>query len=237
MDAANTILLTTAAGIAVAHSALGPDHYLPFVGMSRAGHWSRSRLIAVTLFCGLGHVLSSVVLGLIGVALGVGIGRLGEIETLRGDLASWGLIAFGLVYFVWGVRRARRGRTHTHVHRHGDGEVHLHEHQHQSEHLHPHPREGKIGTSSWVLFTIFLLGPCEPMIPLLMFPAARGERHLLVAVTIVFSTLTIGTMIAAVLLLQLGVERISTATLDRWSHAAAGATIFFCGAAIRLFGV
>ena len=55
-------LIAAALGIAVAHTALGPDHTLPFVMLARAGRWSLRRTLAVTLACGAGHVASSLLL-------------------------------------------------------------------------------------------------------------------------------------------------------------------------------
>ena len=40
MNQESTLLLWTAASIGFVHTLLGPDHYLPFVAMSRAGGWS-----------------------------------------------------------------------------------------------------------------------------------------------------------------------------------------------------
>jgi len=107
------VLYSTAASVAFVHTLLGPDHYLPFVAMSRAGGWSRRKTIVITVLCGLGHVLSSAVLGLIGIALGIAAFKLEWIEQFRGDLAGWLLLAFGLVYFLWGVRRAIRNQPHS----------------------------------------------------------------------------------------------------------------------------
>jgi hypothetical protein len=65
-----TALLLTAASIGFVPTVLGPDHYLPFVAMSHARNWSRLRTIVITALCGVGHVLSSVVLGLVGLGAG-----------------------------------------------------------------------------------------------------------------------------------------------------------------------
>jgi len=102
-------LTTAAASLGFLHTVLGPDHYLPFIAMSRARNWSPARAAVVTALCGIGHVGSSVLLGSIGIALGLAVAGLEAFESLRGDLAAWALIAFGLVYMVWGLRRASRG--------------------------------------------------------------------------------------------------------------------------------
>ena len=111
-----TVIAITAASIGFFHTLLGPDHYLPFIVMARARKWSLMRTTCITIACGIGHVLSSVVLGIIGIALGISLNKLGAIESFRGGLAAWLLIAFGLGYFIWGVFRARKNLPHKHKH-------------------------------------------------------------------------------------------------------------------------
>ena len=228
-------LVITAASIGVGHTLLGPDHYLPFVVLARARGWSRPFTVLVTTLCGIGHVGSSVVLGMVGIALGIAVARVEGIESARGDIAAWLLTAFGLVYMVWGLRRAARHRTHSHVHAHADGETHVHLHDHEQAHLHPHDQGRETPSlTPWVLFTIFVFGPCEPLIPILMYPAAADSAFGVALVAGVFGAATILTMLAIVLLLSFGLSRIPTRGLERYSHALAGLAIFLCGVAIHL---
>jgi len=81
------VLTVTAASLGFFHTLLGPDHYLPFVVMARARRWSQARTAWITFLCGVGHIGSSVALGLAGIALGIAVTSLEGIETLRGDLA------------------------------------------------------------------------------------------------------------------------------------------------------
>lgn len=237
------ILALTAAGIGFLHTVLGPDHYLPFVFMARAGRWSRPKTFAVTWACGVGHVLGSVVLGTLGIGLGIAVAHLEALESSRGQLAAWGLIAFGLVYFAWGLRRAVRHRPHIHAHVHPDGTLHAHPHVHEGEHLHIHnaagsePNRTMPGLTPWVLFTLFVFGPCEPLIPLLMVPAAQESWGGVVLVTTVFGLTTLATMTAAVLVCQFGLERLPLGHLERYTHALAGAALALCGAAINYLGL
>lgn len=230
-----TALALTAASIGVVHTALGPDHYLPFVAMGKARGWSLKRTGVITLLCGLGHVASSVLLGLAGIALGAMVGRLEVIEAYRGDLAGWAFIAFGLVYCVWGIRRAWQNRPHTHHHHH-DGEAHSHEHTHADGHLHVHDEPGKQSITPWVLFAIFFFGPCEPLIPILMYPAAANSLGGLCLVTATFAVATVGTMLTIVLVASLGLGTFNATRMSRYGHALAGLTILVCGVAIK-FGL
>ena len=236
MDQATLFALAgVAALIGVLHTLAGPDHYLPFVAMSRAGRWSLARTLTVTLAAGTGHVLGSAALGLAGVATGLAVGRLEWVEQFRGQLAGWLLLGFGLAYLVWGLRRAVRNRPHAHWHAHGDGTVHVHEHRHVGEHTHVHQdRPDVIRLTPWVLFTIFVFGPCEPLIPLLMYPAARGSFWGVALVTVVFGVCTLAAMTAAVAAGHLGLGRLPAPWLGRFGHAAAGLAVAACGAAVIL---
>ena len=58
MDVSNEliVLMGTAASIGFFHTLLGPDHYLPFIVMSRARNWSAARTLVITVLCGLAIV-------------------------------------------------------------------------------------------------------------------------------------------------------------------------------------
>ncbi len=241
MSAELTVLLVTAASIGFFHTLFGPDHYLPFIVMSKARKWSLGRTTVITVLCGVGHVLSSIVIGFIGIAAGIAVTSLEGIEGTRGGLAAWAFIAFGVVYFIWGVRKAIRNRPHEHLHLHADTDhchdgEHDHEHRHDGEHVHPHEEKRKSMTP-WVLFTIFVLGPCEPLIPILMYPAAKGSAMGIVAVTATFAAVTIATMTGMVLFLSKGISLVPLGRLERYGHALAGATICLSGAAIQFLGL
>jgi ABC-type nickel/cobalt efflux system permease component RcnA len=240
-DPALNVLGATAATIAFFHTLFGPDHYLPFIAMARVGRWSLIRTLAITVACGTAHILGSAILGALGILLGLAVGSLQWLESIRGEVAAWLLLGFGLAYMVWGVRHARRKRPHTHWHGHADGSAHTHEHVHVGEHSQAHTRvfapdvaEPGKRLTPWVLFTVFVFGPCEPLIPLLMYPAAEGSWYSVVVVTLIFSVCTLGTMVAAVVAGYLGLSGLSLGRLRQYSHAAAGLTLFACGVAIRL---
>ena len=228
------ILTGTAAAIGLMHTLMGPDHYLPFIVLSKSRQWSVWRTGLITLLCGLGHVGSSVVLGLIGISLGVALTTLTSTESFRGQIAAWFLTAFGLVYLVWGIRRAIRNKPHTHAHGHASESAHSHEHSHVNEHAHPHTASGKKSATPWVLFIIFVFGPCEPLIPILMYPAAAESFWGVLIVASVFALVTIGTMMAVVLVSTFVIDLLPSTKLARFSHALAGAAIFMCGLAIHL---
>ena len=89
----------------------------------------------------------------------------------------------------------------------------------------------------WVLFTIFVLGPCEPLIPLIMYPAVEHSLAGMVVVAAVFSVVTIGTMMSVVLVAAWGAGFVKLGSAERFSHALAGAAICFSGLAIQFLGL
>jgi nickel/cobalt transporter (NicO) family protein len=231
------ILLATTASVALIHTLTGPDHYLPFIVISKAKNWKLKKTIWFTALCGLGHVGSSVLLGFIGIALGIAVGKLELFEGVRGSIVSWIFTAFGLVYLVWGLRRAYKNRPHKHLHYHEDEIVHEHVHTHHHEHSHVHESKEKVNLTPWILFTIFIFGPCEPLIPIVMYPAAKHNYSQLIFVTFIFSIITIATMITLVTAASYGFKFLPMKKMERYSHALAGGTIFLCGLGMLFLGL
>jgi nickel/cobalt exporter len=234
LDGFSLNLLAGTAAIAVTHTLLGPDHYLPFVMMAHAGRWSRVKTAWVTALCGLGHVASSLLLGALGVLAGVAVHRVEGWESARGDWAAWGLIGLGVAYGLWGLRKGIRQGSGLAAHSHGV--VHIHRHG-DEEHVHAHGARAHSKTTFWALFAIFVLGPCEPLIPLFLMPASRSRWELAIGLAAVFTVLTVTCMVGTVLAIQGGLARIPLRGLDRWSHAMAGGVIAASGLAIVMLGL
>jgi sulfite exporter TauE/SafE len=188
---------------------MGPDHYLPFIVLSKARKWSTQKTVWITLICGLAHVFSSILIGLFGIALGISLKALEMAEALRGDVAGWLLVACGAVYMVWGIMHALKNREHHHV----------------------DTDDGKL--TPWALFIIFVFGPCEPLIPVLMFPAATMSLGAALTVASIFALATLATMIGMVLAVLYGLK-FAHHKSHRFAHAIAGAVVLACGLAVQL---
>jgi len=235
----NEILVVTgtAAILGLVHTILGPDHYLPFIVMGRARRWSLPKTLLISFFCGLGHVLSSVFLGFVGIALGIAVSRVEGIESFRGGTAAWLLIGFGFAYFIWGLHRAVKNKPHKHIHAHQDGKEHDHLHIHQADHSHVHDQKKRASLTPWILFTIFVFGPCEPLIPLVMYPAVKLNLGGVVIVTLAFGLTTILTMLSIIAVSSWGISFLRLGRLERYAHALAGAMIFISGLSVQFLGL
>lgn len=231
-----TLLSVTAISIGFIHTLLGPDHYLPFIVLSEAKKWTVRKTMFITFICGIGHVLSSVILGLVGIAVGISVKKLVVVESFRGNIAAWLFIAFGLIYMVISIRNLIKNRKHSHAHFHLGGEKHVHEHDHHEEHTHIHEKD-IVKTTPWILFLIFVFGPCEPLIPIVMYPAAANNIAGAVFVSVLFSVVTIATMMSIVLAFKLGLNRINLKPVEKYGHLIAGSMIFLSGIAIQFLGL
>jgi hypothetical protein len=199
--------MTTAVTVGWLHS-IAPDHWVPFAAVARARGWSVTRTTRVTLLCGFGHVTASVLMGLLGLGLGLSVlevfGR--RLESLAGIL----LIAFGLIYGTWGLRRALGRQIHGHAHRHYD-------------HVHDPSR-----VTVWGLFLLFSADPCVAVIPLILGAAPLGPARVL-ALVIVYELSTLAAMVALVLPARAGVNVVKARWLDQYGDATAGAVIAVAG--------
>jgi sulfite exporter TauE/SafE len=225
-------LAITAISIACLHTLTGPDHYLPFIALSKTRNWTLKKTIAWTITCGLGHVLSSVILGLGGAAIGWSLSKIYWFENVRGGIAGWVMLLFGILYICWSLSRLYRNKAHKHFDLDNDGDLYVYEHDHGNA-VRPQQR---FRVTPWVMFIIFVLGPCEPMIPLLYFPAAQNSWIDLLLLIIIYTASTLLTMLMMVMVGFYGVAFSATQKLERYVHVLGGVTIFICGAGMLWMG-
>jgi hypothetical protein len=226
------ILLVTAVTVACLHTLTGPDHYLPFIALSRARGWGIGKTMMWTIICGCGHVWSSVLLALGGAAIGWSVSKLSWLEGIRGGIAGWALLLFGLVYGVWGLMRVFKNKPHRHFDEYEDGNIYVYKHKHGET----VPPAERYKVTPWVMFIIFLLGPCEPMIPLLYYPAAQHSWKGMLWLILIYTFFTLITMIIMVLSGYYGISFFKTTKLERYMHPLGGLTIFICGAGMIFMG-
>lgn len=226
-------LVIAAITIAFLHTLTGPDHYVPFIALSKTRGWSYGKTISWTIFCGCGHVWSSVLLGLGGAAIGWSLSRLTLLEGIRGGIAGWAMLIFGLIYCLWGLYRAQKDIPHKHFDMDNEGSLYVFEHKHGNS-IKPGDRHK---VTPWVMFIIFLLGPCEPMIPLLFYPAAKGSLQNMLILIATYTFFTLVTMVCLVSFGYYGVSLLKTKKVERYMHALGGLTLFMCGSGMVFLGL
>jgi sulfite exporter TauE/SafE len=225
------LLLISAMTLGCIHTLMGPDHYIPFIALSKARNWSLSHTLWITLIAGIGHIAGSVLLGFAGVALGISLSSLEYIESVRGDIVAWMLIAFGVGYATYGFFRHLHHQGHSHLPKFLIPKRYHH-------YLH-HPAsivQTQSNTTPWVLFIIFVFGPCEVLIPLLIFPAAQHNMMGVAQVASLFGITTIVTMLMAVWVGYQGLSFVRMGRFSEYLHMAAGLVIFMTGIGVKFLG-
>ena len=232
MESELEALSLTIVTIATLHTISGPDHYLPFIALSKSRGWTIGKTIFWTNVSGIGHVFSSVILGLVGVAIGWSLSELTWIESVRGGAAGWALVLFGLIYSIWGFYRAKQNIPHKHFELNEDGSMNVFEHNHYN--LSTPVERHKV--TPYVMFVIFFLGPSEPMIPLLFVPALNGALIDVISLIMIYTCATIVTMSFMVILGYYGFQFIISDKLERHMHTLGGITILICGIGMVFMG-
>lgn len=202
-------LIALSAIVAVSHVALGPDHYVPFIGLGKAQQWSGRKLFFIIFLGGLLHVGSSFIIGSIGLLAGFTVTRLEGVETWRASVAPLLLIGFGVAYAVWGLKRSRH-------------------------HSHAHIKTGN--ATVWMLMLVFVFGPCEPLIPIMFLAAVYGLPEVIL-VTVTFGIVTVASMLTISFALFKGVSFLPSHKLEHHSHTIAGVVIALTGLAVIVFGL
>lgn len=203
-------ILSATVVIALVHVMAGPDHYVPFIALARALGWSRAKTFLIVLIAGIAHVASSFIIGSVGLVLGLTLTSLRWLEGVRGEVAGWLLILAGLLYLLWALRR----RAHHH-HRLDDAPL------------------SKKAVLFWVLIVIFVLGPCEPLVPL-MFAAVQLSWLAVMASSLIFLVLTVVMMEIFVLAGAEGLRRIPLRLSERMSQVVASLVIVGLGIVLML---
>ena len=167
--AVGSSLFAALVAVATIHALL-PTHWLSFVLVARAQKWSRGRMLRVVLYSGLGHVVSTALVGFAAAALGKAAQH--YIERLDTPLPAIILSAFGLYYLVVGWRR--EGHRHC-AHAHSEDPI----------------QADKVAVGG--LFLEMTLSPCETLIPI-FFAAGALPWSTLLLMALAMSAITIGAM-------------------------------------------
>lgn len=205
------MLLFSAFMVGALH-ALAPDHWVPFAALSKARNWSARKAALITFLSGIVHVASSLAIGLAGIFLQKSLADVTSWEGLRGEWFSVLLISFGLTYMLWNIKQSNKKKTEA-----------------------MDPRQDEV--AYWSYFAIFVLGPCEPLIPFLFLSTENGAAQM-IPVVLCFSAATLAVMSAAAFLAVSTMDRIKLpGSFVLNPGAAAGATIAVTGLVVRILGI
>jgi nickel/cobalt transporter (NicO) family protein len=124
------LLIAAVGGVGVLHTIV-PDHWVPITLIARQRSWSKSETARAAFMAGTGHMLSTLLIGLVVWFAGVvAATRFGHFVETASSIA---LIAFGgwIAVSAWRELRTRGGHGHSHSHGFGHSEHRHHDHQNQ----------------------------------------------------------------------------------------------------------
>lgn len=232
METELSFLLTTAVSVSVLHTISGPDHYIPFVAIGKSKGWKLPKIVLWTIVCGTAHIVASVFIASGGAALGFSLSKIDGLNDVRGGLASWAIFIFGILYFLYGLYDVSRNKRHKHFDIYDDDTVYVFEHDHKQMTYPTNRRK----VTPWVLFLIFLLGPCEVLFPLLAYPAVEQSAFNMFLLIATFLFTTVSTMVSVVILIYYGFNFVKTEWLEKYITPISGLSIAGCGVGMVFLG-
>ncbi len=161
--------------VAVLHAAM-PTHWLPFVLAAKAQKWTYKKVLTILSIAGLGHVMTTTLLGAAIVWFGIRVTEsLGQIFIV---VASLSIFLFGLYYIV----QYFRGHRHSHC-------------RHDHPHVHDYNKTAKDGWAILSLLALLTFSPCESFLPVYMSAWNTGWHGFFV----LSGVLAIGTLLSMIL--------------------------------------
>src|ERR1700756_486675 len=126
---ATPALLAAAAGVGFGHAIL-PDHWVPLAVVGRTNRYPLRRVARLSGLAAVAHVLVSLLLG--GIIVAVGLQFRSTVESAQSAIIGSLLIATGIGFLALEVL----GLGHGHSHEHGHSHAHGHGHSHGDGHGH-----------------------------------------------------------------------------------------------------
>lgn len=256
MSSASPALLAAAAGVGFGHAIL-PDHWVPLAVIGRTRRYSLARVARLSLLAGVAHVLVSLLLG--GVIVAVGLQLRSQVQSAQDTIVGILLLLTGVGFAVLELSGRGHGHSHAHGHRHGHDHSHEHDHSddhvrerahshggrsHTHEHAHHHlhspaesdamvaTRAGRVrGLAAIMVPFGAAASPDLTILPVFLAATAAGTLTAIGSL-VVFSAVTIGTILALTLAAAFGGYQVRGQWLERWGNAITALVLIVIGALV-----
>jgi ABC-type nickel/cobalt efflux system permease component RcnA len=229
MSSNGPALLLAAAGVGFGHAIL-PDHWVPLAVVGRTRRYPLSRVARLSSAAGVAHVLVSIVLGAVIVA--VGLQFRSAIQNAQDTIIGCVLLATGLGFIA--LELTGHGHSHDHDHEHGHDHAHGHDHHHEDDHPHGHDH-GHARRLRGVAAVMVPFGaaasPDLTILPVFLAATAAGVVTA-VGSLLIFAAVTIGTIVGLTLAAARGGYEIHGEWLERWGNALTALVLLAIGALV-----
>ena len=219
MSAAAPALVAASAGVGFGHAIL-PDHWAPLAVVGRTRRYPLARVARLSGLAGVAHVLASIVLG--AVIIAVGLQFRSTVQSAQGAIIGCVLILTGLGFAV--VELTGRGHHHGHEH----GHAHGHHHDHALEH---DDARGVRGVAAVMVPFGAAASPDLTILPVFLAAAAAGVATAIGSL-LIFAAVTIATIVGLTLVACFGGYQVRGQWLERWGNAFTALILIAIGALI-----
>jgi nickel/cobalt transporter (NicO) family protein len=247
VSATTPALLAAAAGVGFGHAIL-PDHWVPLAVVGRTRRYPLARVARLSGMAGIAHVLVSIVLG--GVIIAVGLQFRSTVQSAQDTIIGCVLILTGLGFAVleltgYGHHHGHdHDHTHEHGHSHGHQQAHYHGHgdDHPHEHLHllsasevderVAAKESRFhGLASVMVPFGAAASPDLTILPVFLAATTAGVTTAISSL-VIFAVVTIGTIVSLTLLACFGGYQIRGQWLERWGNLFTALVLIIVGALV-----
>ncbi|MFZ0976868.1 MAG: hypothetical protein WAN22_31915 [Solirubrobacteraceae bacterium] len=225
MSATGPALLAAAAGVGFGHAIL-PDHWVPLAVLGRTRRYPLTRIARLSGLAGVAHVLVSIVLGAVIIAIGLQFRS--TIQHAQDTIIGCILIATGIGFLV--LELTGHGHHHDHDHPH-------HDHAHDDDHAHDHDHDGhageptprRLGGLAAVMVPFgAAASPDLTILPVFLAATTAGVATAVGSV-VIFAAVTIGTIVGLTLAAARGGYQIQGEWLERWGNVFTAAVLVLIG--------
>ena len=233
MSATGPALLAAAAGVGFGHAIL-PDHWVPLAVVGRTRRYPLSRIARLSSLAGIAHVLVSIVLGAVIIAIGLQFRS--TIQHAQDTIIGCILIATGIGFLLLELT------GHGHHHHDGD-DGHHHEHQddgdqhhHAESHEHHQGEEAPQRFSGLAAVMVPFGAAASPDLTILPVFLAATTAGIATAVgsLVIFAAVTIGTIVGLTLVAARGGYQIQGEWLERWGNMFTAGVLSIIGLLVLL---
>jgi nickel/cobalt exporter len=220
MSSAAPALLAAAAGVGFGHAIL-PDHWVPLAVVGRTQRYPLTRVARLSFLAGLAHVLVSLLLGAIIILVGLELRS--TIQSAQNTIIGGVLILTGVGFTTLELRGG-----HRHGHEHRSSHVPGRDHIHADGHTHIHsPAEsdvivtaadGRVPGLAAIMVSFGAAASPDPTILPVFLAATAAGAAAAVASLMIFSVVTIGTIVGLTLIGCLAGYQVRAQWLERWAN-------------------
>ena len=194
--------------LSIVHASI-PNHWIPLVALSKSENWNEKSTMGITAIAGLSHTLSTIIIGIIVGFFGYKLS--GSYSFIVGVIAPSILIFLGIIYIVISIR------SNKHHHHHHD--------------IHFDDKKKKTTTAIILALTISMFfSPCLE-IEAYFFVASKLGWKGIIAVSIIYTIITIAGMLLLVWLGVKGIRKIKSHFLEHHEKTITGTLLIILGIA------